>query len=73
MMKNCHQHTGCNDHERSAQPITLPLVGTLKSWQLAFMVVSLSGPLLLVALSALREPTRQEVMGYMDGPSEPML
>lgn len=57
----------------SAPPITLPLVGTLKSWQLAFLIVSLPGPVLLVAMSALREPSRHEVMRDMDEPSEPLL
>lgn len=57
----------------SAPPITLPLVGTLKSWQLAFLIVSLPGPVLLVAMSALREPTRHEVLRDMNEPSEPLL
>lgn len=56
-----------------APPITLPLVGTLKSWQLAFLIVSLPGPVLLVAMSALREPARHEVMRDMGEPFEPLL
>ncbi|MEO8112980.1 MAG: MFS transporter [Phenylobacterium sp.] len=42
----------------TAPPIVLPLIGELKSWQTAFIVVSLPGPVLVLALALLREPTR---------------
>ena len=42
-----------------APPVVLPLVGELRSWQLAFIVVSLPGPILVLTMAALREPARQ--------------
>lgn len=44
----------------SAPPVSLPLIGELKSWQLAFIVVSLPGPILALAMLFVREPKRQE-------------
>ncbi|MBU1377087.1 MAG: MFS transporter [Alphaproteobacteria bacterium] len=43
----------------TAPPASLPLIGTLHSWQLAFFVVSLPGPLLMLAMALTREPHRQ--------------
>lgn len=43
----------------TAPPVELPLVGTIRSWQLAFFIVSLPGPFLILAMAALREPQRQ--------------
>jgi MFS family permease len=42
-----------------APPVVLPLVGELRSWQLAFIVVSVPGPILVLIMAALREPARQ--------------
>lgn len=44
----------------NAPPVVLPLLGELKSWQLAFIIVSLPGPLLVLAMLPVREPKRQE-------------
>ncbi len=45
----------------SAPPVTLPGVGELKTWQLAFLIVSVPGPLLAVLLLlSVREPRRHE-------------
>jgi MFS family permease len=44
----------------SAPPVVLPLVGELKSWQLAFLIVSVPGPLLALALLPMAEPLRHE-------------
>lgn len=44
----------------TAPPVSLPLLGELKSWQLAFLIVSLPGPILMLAMLPLHEPKRQE-------------
>jgi MFS family permease len=44
----------------SAPPVVLPILGELKTWQLAFLIVSVPGPLLALAMLAMREPKRQE-------------
>ncbi len=44
----------------SAPPVVLPVIGELKTWQLAFLVVSLPGPLLALLLLMMREPVRHE-------------
>lgn len=44
----------------SAPPVVLPVIGELKSWQLAFLMVSLPGPILLLAMWPVKEPKRQE-------------
>jgi MFS family permease len=44
----------------SAPPVVLPVIGELKTWQLAFLLVSLPGPLLALLLLPMREPTRHE-------------
>ncbi|WP_374654966.1 spinster family MFS transporter [Phenylobacterium sp.] len=43
----------------TAPPLVLPVVGELRSWQAAFVLVSLPGPVLMVAMAFLREPARQ--------------
>lgn len=53
----------------TAPPVTLPLVGTLKSWQMAFIIVSLPGPVLIAVMMFLREPARQ---GAGAAPSAPL-
>jgi MFS family permease len=44
----------------SAPPVVLPIVGELKTWQLAFFVVSVPGPLLALLMLPIREPARHE-------------
>lgn len=51
----------------SAPPVTLPLLGPVKGWQLAFLIVSLPGFVLALAMFALREPKRQERSHGVDG------
>ena len=57
----------------SSPPMTLPVIGTLKSWQLAFLIVSLPGPLLIFALALVREPTRKDAAPDIDSPSQALL
>jgi MFS family permease len=44
----------------SAPPVVLPFLGVLKTWQLAFLVVSVPGPLLALLMLPIREPARHE-------------
>lgn len=44
----------------SAPPLVVPGIGELKTWQLAFLIVSFPGPLLAVVLLFIREPRRHE-------------
>ena len=44
--------------------VTLPLVGTLRPWQLAFIIVGLPGLLVAALVATIREPTRR---GFMPG------
>jgi MFS family permease len=44
----------------TAPPVVLPMLGELKSWQLAFLIVSLPGPILMLAMMLVHEPKRQE-------------
>lgn len=44
----------------TAPPITLPVLGTLAGWQLAFLIVSIPGPILALCMLAFREPVRHE-------------
>jgi MFS family permease len=49
----------------SARPdVTLPLVGTLRPWQLAFILVGLPGLLVAALVPTIREPARR---GFMPG------
>ena len=45
---------------KSVSGIDLPLLGTVKPWQFAFLVVALPGLLLAVFMFLLREPARQD-------------
>lgn len=45
----------------TAPPVVLPFFGELRTWQLAFLIVSVPGPFLALAVFALREPHRQEM------------
>lgn len=42
--------------------LTLPLVGTLKPWQAAFVLVGIPGPILAVIMLSVREPVRRGVL-----------
>ena len=44
----------------TAPPVVLPGLGELKTWQLAFLLVSVPGPLLALVLLFVREPRRHE-------------
>ena len=44
----------------SAPPVVLPVLGELKTWQLALLIVSVPGPLLALLMCAVREPARHE-------------
>jgi MFS family permease len=44
----------------TAPPVVLPGFGELKTWQLAFLIVSVPGPLLALVLLLVREPRRHE-------------
>jgi MFS family permease len=44
----------------NAPPVELPGIGVLAPWQLAFLLVSVPGPLLALLLLAFREPKRHE-------------
>lgn len=46
----------------SAPPAVLPFLGELKTWQLAFLIVSIPGPLLALAMLSVREPGRHETV-----------
>jgi MFS family permease len=43
--------------------VTLPLLGKLKQWQLAFILVSLPGVLAVALVTTLREPRRRNSLG----------
>lgn len=46
---------------KGADEVVLPLVGSLKPWQLAFMVVGLPGVLVAAAMCLVREPARRGI------------
>lgn len=46
-----------------AGPVTLPLIGTVYSWQLTFFAVSLPGILVLALMMTVKEPARQDYSG----------
>jgi len=46
---------------KGADEIVLPLLGTLKPWQLAFMIVGLPGVLVAALMFLVMEPTRQGI------------
>jgi MFS family permease len=55
----------------TAPPVVLPMLGELRTWQLALLIVALPGPLLALVMLTLREPQRQRwrlflllAMGY---------
>jgi MFS family permease len=54
---------------KSVDEISLPLIGSLAPWQLAFIVVGLPGLLVAVIMALTREPVRQEIAGVAGGNS----
>ncbi len=44
----------------SAPPVVLPVLGELRTWQVAFLIVSVPGPLLALLLLLVKEPARHE-------------
>lgn len=48
---------------KSADQLSLPLIGAVEAWQLAFIIVGTPGVLLGVMMFFLREPARQEQVG----------
>ena len=55
----------------TAQPVLIPLLGELAGWQLAFLIVSIPGPLLALLLLAFREPARSDDASTRSGSSPP--
>lgn len=51
----------------SAPPIELPGLGTLKSWQLVFMLVGLPGLAIVALMATIREPKRHEMLAGRQG------
>jgi MFS family permease len=47
--------------------VTLPLLGTIASWRLTFLIVGLPGFLLALLLFTLREPARRDVLRTSSG------
>lgn len=54
-------------------PVELPVVGALKGWQLAFLAVSVPGPLIMLVLLFVREPVRQGVAHMPREAPEPIV
>lgn len=50
-----------------AHHIVLPLVGAIKSWQVAFLSVAMIGPPVVLAMVLIREPSRREMGVAQDG------
>jgi len=50
-------------HLNQVESYTLPLLGVVKPWQLAFMIVALPGLLLVVVMQFVKEPPRQSAVG----------
>jgi predicted MFS family arabinose efflux permease len=44
----------------STPPVVLPILGELKTWQFSFLIVSIPGPLIGLAMLLLHEPKRRE-------------
>jgi MFS family permease len=44
-------------------PVTLPLLGTLRGWQLSFLIASVPGLIVAALLFTLREPPRRGALG----------
>jgi len=53
----------------SSRPdVTLPIVGTLRPWQLVFLIVGLPGLLVAALVATVREPQRRGIPASMAGP-----
>lgn len=52
----------------SAGPITLPILGAVQTWQIAFIIVSLPGFLILALMLGVSEPRRLEPAGSHSQP-----
>jgi MFS family permease len=51
------------------ESFALPLIGSIRSWQLVFLVVGLPGLLVALLLFTIREPTRKDLRRSADGRS----
>lgn len=49
-----------------AGPMTIPVMGYVKPWQLSFVIVGLPGILFVLAMMSVKEPTRKEKGGQAD-------
>jgi len=56
-------------HIQSLPAVSLPLVGSLQSWRLCFLIVGAPGLLLSVLLLTVREPRRPERVGRAGNPT----
>jgi len=55
----------------NVETLTWPLVGTIKPWQAAFIIVGLPGVLMAAAMATIREPARRGNLGH-EGTSIPV-
>jgi len=49
------------------QTVTVPIIGTIASWRLTFLVVGLPGLLFVLWLFTIKEPIRRDLMRHADG------
>ena len=49
-----------------AGPMTIPIMGYVKPWQLSFIIVGLPGILFALLMMSIKEPTRKEKKGQAD-------
>ena len=54
-----------------ATDVVLPLIGSVRPWQLTFFVVGLPGLLVLLLMLTVREPVRRDVVSLSDHPQSP--
>ena len=52
-----------------AADVILPVLGTVRPWQLTFFVVALPGLLVLLLLLTIKEPVRRDVVSLSDDPA----
>jgi MFS family permease len=48
-------------------PVVLPVVGTLRSWQLVFFLVGIPGLIIAVLMTTVAEPARRGLLATVDG------
>jgi MFS family permease len=53
-------------------PVDLPVVGTIASWRLSFLIVGLPGLLIALLLFTVREPIRRALIRDRDGAAVPL-